>query len=322
MSLKQFSGYKIFAADKIHPIGLSILRKAGFKICEKYTLDNERLFDFIREFTSRNDFSSCLIIRSVREFNQSEIEILSKLSIKVICTASSGYDNIPIETCKKYSIKVINVPEGNYISAAEHTAALLLCIFKSIKQADSDMKAGKFENLRYTNYELFGKTVGIIGVGRVGSHVAKLCRAFGAKILGNDIKKTLAHIYRWIEFKELDELLKASDIVTVHTPLDVSTRNLLNPRRLGLLKRNSVVLNCARGGIINEKALVSRLKSGKIYYAGIDVFQNEPKVRAEFRKLNNVLLTPHLAGKTVESSRRISVQLAECIIKHYEVAQK
>jgi D-3-phosphoglycerate dehydrogenase len=315
--MKRFSDFKIFTADKIHPNGISILIKAGFKVYEIYGIKNPDLLDFIREKTTSIDSFSCLIIRSVRKFTEIEIAQLSKISVKTICTASSGFDNIPMKACKKHNIKVICVPDGNYISAAEHTLALLLNIMKNINKADIDMKSGKFESLKYVNYELSGRTVGVIGVGRVGSHVAKLCKAFGAKVVGNDIKKTLAHVYNWIEFKELDVLLKVSDIVTVHTPLDISTRNLLSPRRLTFLKNNAIILNCARGGIIDEKALLRKLKSRKIYYAGIDVFENEPDIKKDFRMLSNVLLTPHLAGKTVESKERISLQLAERIIEFY-----
>ncbi len=235
----------------------------------------------------------------------------------IICTASSGFDNIPIEACKKHSIKVINVSDGNYLAAAEHTIALLLNILKNVNKADIDMKSGRFESLKYHNYELAGKTIGIIGVGRVGSHVAKLCKAFGAKVIGNDVKKTLAHKYKWIKFKDLETLLIASDIITVHTPLDDSTKNMLDSKRLSLLKKNTIVLNCARGGIIDENALIRKLNNRKIYYAGIDVFENEPDIQRSFVKLDNVILTPHLAGKTIESNERISEQLAMNILKYY-----
>ena len=294
-----------------------MLRKTGFTIFEIYGLSNTDLIDFIKEKAAYSDINSCLIVRSVRTFTDNEIKLLSDISIKTICTASSGYDNIPIKACLNRSVKVLNVPYGNYIAAAEHTIALLLNIMKNISNADLDMKSGIFDSLQYVNSELSGKTVGIIGVGRVGSHVAKICKSFGAKVLGNDIKKTLAYIYKWIDFKDLDTLLKVSDIVTIHTPLDISTRNLINSGRLSLLKNNAIILNCARGGIINEKSLISKLKNKKLYYAGIDVFENEPVIRRDFAKLGNVVLTPHLAGKTVESKERISIQLAENIIDYY-----
>lgn len=288
--MKQFNGFKIFVADKIHPLGLSMLRKSGFTVIEKYGLSNTDLIAFIEINTANKDAFSCLIIRSVRNISEKEVKKLSDISIKTICTASSGFDNIPIKACKMNSIRILNVPYGNYISAAEHTIALLLNILKNINKSDKDMKTGDFNSLRYVNYELSGKTVGIIGVGRVGSHVAKICKTFGAKVIGNDIKKTLTHIYKWIEFKELDELLKISDIVSLHIPLDSATKNLLTLKKLALMKNNSIILNCARGGIINEQALINMLKNKKIYYAGMDVYENEPYFKKEFTKLENVIL--------------------------------
>ncbi len=314
--MKYFSGFKIFVADKIHPEGILILEKAGFKIFERYGLSNRDLINFVKKNMKQGRCPG-LIIRSVRKLASKEIGELSDTSIEMIATASSGIDHVASEACKRHSISLINVPDGNFVSAAEHTVALLLCILKNVLHADSDTKSGKFDSLKYVNYELKGKSVGIIGVGRVGSHVARLCKAFGAKVFGNDIKKTLSHLYNWIEFKDLEALLKVSDIVTIHTPLDDSTRNLLSSRRLKMLKNNAIILNCARGGIIDESSLIRMLKSGRICYAGIDVFVNEPDMKSDFRKLPNVVLTPHLAGKTVESRKRIAIQLAERIVGYY-----
>ncbi len=316
--MKDFKKINIFLADKIHSKGIQNLKKTGFKVIECYGLDNKGLIDFIYRNKEIKGHPNCLIIRSVRKFTDNEVYRLSKSSIRVLSTASSGFDNIPVNSCKKYKIKVLNVPKGNYISAAEHTIALMLNIMKNVTNADKDMKKGSFKSLEYVNYELSGKKVGIIGVGRVGSHVAKLCKAFGAEILGNDIKKTLGKTYKWIKFKQLNDLLKVSDIVSIHTPLDESTYDLLNRKRLRLMKKSAIILNCARGGIVNENGLISMLKSKEIYYAGVDVFQNEPNIKEQFRNQDNVILTPHLAGKTVESIERISLQLAERIIAYYK----
>jgi D-3-phosphoglycerate dehydrogenase / 2-oxoglutarate reductase len=315
--MRKFSSFTIFIADKIHSNGIGILRKAGFNVKECYGLPNRSLFEMINKKSNPGDSFSCLIIRSVRKIDKNEINVLLTTPVKLICTASSGFDNIDVKCCNSHGIKVLNVPFGNYVSAAEHTVAVILNILKNILPADKDMKHGQFKSLGYINFELSGKNVGIIGVGRVGSHVAKLCKAFGANIVGNDIKKTLRHRYKWIKFKQLNHLLKVSDIISIHTPLDESTRNLLDKNKLKLLKENCILINCARGGIVNEKALIQFLKTGRIYYAGLDVFENEPNFKNSFTKLKNVVLTPHLAGKTVESRERIAVQLAERVIEHY-----
>jgi D-3-phosphoglycerate dehydrogenase len=159
-------------------------------------------------------------------------------------------------------------------------------------------------------------------VGKVGSHLAKLCKAFKMKIYGNDIKKNLACKYPWIHFCNLSKLAQLCDIITVHTPLDDSTRNLIDRKLIGKMKKGVVLINCARGGIIDERALIDNLKNKKISYAGLDVYVNEPNINAEFRLLKNVLLTPHQAGKTVESRVRISEMLAERLHKEMEKLTK
>lgn len=315
--MKRIKDYKIFIADEIHQKGISMLTNCGFKVIIKYNLDNKGLFDFINKYSINESSKNCLIIRSVRKIKKDDIDKLSSLHIRLLITASSGIDNIDVFNCKKAGIKALNIPYGNYISAAEHTVGMILNILKNISVADKDMKSGIYKSLKYINYELSGKTVGIIGVGKVGSHTARICKSFGANIIGNDIKKSLKYRYKWIIFKELNALLKASDIVTVHTPLDNTTLNLINKNRLRMMKKNAIIVNCARGGIIDEKELIRLLKSKKIYYAGLDVFKNEQVIDNEFIKLRNVILTPHLAGKTLESKERISVQIAQRIILYY-----
>lgn len=315
--MRKFVNHKIFISDAIHSNGIKMLKNSGFDVVECYNLNNPQLFNLIKKSTEKAKNNICLIIRSVRRIMKRDVDVLSSIHVNLLCTASSGFDNIDVAYCRKKCIKVLNVPYGNYIPAAEHTVALILNILKSVSVADFEMKSGIYESLKYKNFELNGKTIGIIGVGKVGSHVARLSKSFGAKIVGNDIKKSLKYKYKWIIFKELNDLLKEADIVTVHTPLDESTLNLLSKNRLRLLKTNAVLINCARGGIVNEVELIRLLKNNKIYYAGIDVFKNEPDINKNFRKLKNVILTPHLAGKTVESKERISVQLAERIIEYY-----
>jgi phosphoglycerate dehydrogenase-like enzyme len=183
------------------------------------------------------------------------------------------------------------------------------------------MKKGEFA-AHFKNFELLGKTIGIVGVGRVGSYVARIARSFNMNILGNDIKSSVVKKYKWIKFLSLNKLLRTSDIISIHTPLDKTTVNLLNRNNLQLLKKNAILINCARGGIVSENDLLDFLKKKRFYYAGIDVYVNEPKVNPKFRTLQNVVLTPHLAGKTVESKQRISVQLAEKIVSYFSKKSK
>lgn len=318
-------GIKIFIADIIHNAGIDLLEKNGFDIIKSYGLSNKELIKFISYFkplktSARN---SALIIRTVRKLGKSDIAQISKYTdIRLICTASSGYDHIDIKETKNHNIHVMNVPDGTSVSAAEHTMAMLLAITKNLIPADKDMKKGIFDFNRYTNTELFGKTIGIIGVGRVGFLVANIARSLGMKVIGNDINKSLKAKYKWIKFVSLKNLLSTSDVITVHTPLDRSTKDLINSVNLKLVNKNIILLNCARGGIINESALLNSLKNKRLFYSGIDVFENEPGFKKEFSKLQNVILTPHLAGKTVESKQRVSVQLAERITQYYSGKSK
>ena len=313
----------IYIADSIDKSGIKLLKDKGFNVYSLTGLSNNDLFGKISVKDSKFDNLSVLIIRSVRNIKQEDIDILkSKTKIKCICTASSGFDKIDSIYAKKQGIKVINVPNGNYLSAAEHTISLILYIIKNLKYSEESLSGDSFYLKEYSNTELYKKTIGIIGVGRVGSYLAKLCRAFNMKILGNDIKKSLKNKYPWIHFCDLNYLSSHSDIVTVHTPLDDSTRNMIDANFITRMKTNSILVNCARGGIIDEKALINKLKSNKLFYSALDVFENEPDVNPEFFKLKNIVITPHQAGKTRESKVRISILLAQKLIKELEKKTK
>ena len=310
--MKKFENRKILIADKIHPSGISILRKNKFDIYPNYNLSNS---DLIKIASKLN--TEILIVRSIRKLDKQFISRLrNETSVKVLCTASSGMDNIDVSYAKKSGFSVFNVPDGNFVSAAEHTFTLILAAVKNLTKYDASMKKGIFDNSKSGNFELSGKVIGVIGVGRVGSYVARLANAFNMRVLGNDIKKNLKYKYKWIEFVGLKHLLQPSDVVTVHVSLNDSTANLLGKMDLQRLRKNSIFINCSRGGIVDEKALLEALKRKKISYAGLDVFQNEPGINKAFAKLNNVILTPHVAGKTKESIERISVLLAKAIVNY------
>lgn len=312
------SAINIYVADEIDPEASDLLVKKGFNVFGFTGLDNDNLVKLISTKAKPVPKKSALIIRSTRQIGKVMAEKISKLTdVKLICTVSSGFDNINLAACKKLQISVLNIPGGNRISAGEFTIALILSIAKNLHAADRTMKSGLFDNKRITNMELHGKTLGIIGVGRIGSHVAEIARAMGMKIVGNDIDKKLKTRYKWIKFTDLESLLKSSDIVTIHTPLDESTYRLINSENIALMQKHSVLINCARGAVIDEAALLESLTNGRIYYAGVDVFENEPEFNPFFSRLNNVILTPHIAGKTVESKKRMSLKAAENIIKFY-----
>lgn len=320
-TLESANKIKIFIADEINSKGTDNLKRAGFNVIIKYGLDNDSLLNFIAQksnYTSNHTPPSVLIIRTIRKLDKAIIKKLDgHTNVRLLGTASSGYDNIDVAFARSIGMEVLSSPEGSYISAAEHTFALIHNIAKNIENADMDMKEGIFDFKRYSNFELNGKSIGIIGVGRVGSYVAKIARSFNMQILGNDIKSSLKNKYKWIKFVSLKSLLKSSDIITIHTPLDNTTRHLLNSENLSLIKQGAILINCSRGGTIEEKALLKLLKQNKIY-AGIDVFEKEPDFNIAFSGLSNVVLTPHLAGKTKESKEKMSYQLSERIIRYFK----
>jgi len=307
----------IYLADDIHPDGINLLKKK-FNIIKLSGLNNSELIKKISSKAVLSSKTSALVIRSSRQLEKKDIKrIIGKTNIRLICTASSGFDNIDIKECRRYGIDVLNVFGGNSISAAEFTIGLILAITKGLMKASNDMSKGKFDNTKSLNTELYGKTIGIIGVGRVGSHVARLSRSFGMKILGNDINKKLVNKYKFVKFVSLSYLLQNSDVVTLHVPLDNSTRKLVNKNNIAGISKHSILINCSRGGIVDEPALINALKKNKIKYAGIDVFENEPNINKAFAKLKTVILTPHFAGKTVESRKRMASLLADKIMKYY-----
>ncbi|MEO8513811.1 MAG: NAD(P)-dependent oxidoreductase [Ignavibacteria bacterium] len=309
----------IYLADDMHPKGVSLLQQ-NFNVIDLKGLPNNILLNKIKSIAKNNAFkNSALLIRSVRTLDKSFLKSLSlNTDVKLICTISAGFDNIDLDHCKKYKLDVMNVAGANSTSAAEFTFALILAITKNIIRADKDMKNNIFDYSKFSNAELYGKTIGIIGVGKIGSKVAKLAKAFGMAVLGNDINPEVRKRYSSIRFVSLDKILSSSDIVTIHTPLNKTTYKFINEKKLKLLNAKSILINCSRGGTVDEKALIKLLSKNKLHYAAVDVFEDEPSFNKKFVKLKNVILTPHLAGKTVESKERMGIAAAENVIKYYK----
>lgn len=312
----------IFLADELHPAGIDLLKK-HFAVNSCPGMTNPSLLKTIALHSNDDSVKQALIIRSVRNIGKTELEFIQKrTNISLICTVSAGFDNLDVFRAAKLGINVMNVAGANSTSAAEFTWALILAITKRLHKADSMMKSGVFNYSGFSNTELKGKTIGIIGVGNIGSKVARIAKTFGMKILGNDIKPVLKKKYPYVKFVSLNKLLTYSDVVTIHTPLDDSTKHLINRNNIRLMQKHAVLINCSRGGTADEKALIAALKSGRILYAGIDVFENEPAFNKTLAKMNNVILTPHLAGKTVESKERMALVAAEKIINFYKKSGK
>jgi len=290
---------KILIADEIDLSGTGILSKKKFQVVSKFGISNAEIIK------SYNNFD-VLVIRSIRKIEKDFIE---KTGFKVIATCSKGTDHIDCDFANKKKIKILNADDSNNISAAEHTLALILSIYKKINFSDKLVRENKFSFYNYERNEIYKKSIGVIGFGKVGSYVGKLCEAFGMKVYANDTDANVKKVYKNFKFKNLKFIFSNCEIITIHIPLNKNNFNFISKEKLMLLNKNSVIINTSRGDVLDEKYLYKMLKNKKIKYAGLDVMSNEPNVFKGFAALDNVLLTNHIAGKTVESRRNISVNV-------------
>ncbi|HZI94438.1 MAG TPA: phosphoglycerate dehydrogenase [Patescibacteria group bacterium] len=255
---------------------------------------------------------AALVVRSQTKVTAGVIDKAELL--QVIGRAGTGVDNVDLEAATRRGIVVMNVPGGNTVSAAEHTMAMLLSMARGIPAADRSMRAGKWERGRFVGSELEGKVLGVLGMGKVGREVAHRARAFGMETIGYDPFVSAEDIQRsQVTFVPLDQIFARADFITVHTPLTPETRHLVGDKELAACKPGVRLVNCARGGIVDEKALAGHLKTGHVAGAAFDVFEEEPPKDLPFRDLENVVLTPHLAASTTEAQEKVAVIIAEQI---------
>ena len=254
-----------------------------------------------------------LVVRSQSKVTKEVIQ--AGKDLKIIGRAGVGVDNIDVEAATARGVVVVNSPDGNTISAAEHTMAMLLATARHIPQARASMLEGKWDRKSFTGVELFDKTLGVVGFGRIGREVASRCASFQMKVLAYDpfVSK------EFIEDKgaiaaTLDEIYAQADFITLHLPKTAETANLVGAAALAKMKSSTIIINCARGGIIDEAALYEALKAKKIAAAGLDVFENEPLGESPLLTLANVVTTPHLAASTHEAQERVAVDVAAQVL--------
>jgi D-3-phosphoglycerate dehydrogenase / 2-oxoglutarate reductase len=251
----------------------------------------------------------------VRSQTRVDVELLAAAAprLSAVGVASVGTDRIDIAAATRAGVMVVNAPTGNTVAAAEHTLALMLSLLRHIPAADSAMKRGSWERQAYLGRELRGRTIGVIGLGKIGKAVARRAAAFDAGVVAHDPYLTAEQAAdAGAELVELGEVLARSDIVTVHAPLTEATRGMIGSSELGAMQRGSFLLNVARGGIVDESALAETLRSGHLAGAAVDVYSAEPMALDNpLRTAPNVVLTPHLGASTVEAQERVGVEMAE-----------
>src|SRR6266850_2444882 len=294
----------IFVADDVSESGLEPLKQAGFQLRKQIGLKGQDLLDAVSQCDG-------LIVRSETKVTAEIMDAATRL--RVVGRAGVGVDNIDVPAATSRGIVVMNAPDGNTITTAEHTLALLVALARNIPQANASVKAAKWERKRFIGAELQGKTLGVIGLGRIGRAVAARARAFGMTIVAHDpfIAPDQARDLE-IESASLDEVFARADFLTVHTPLTSETRGLIGARAFAKMRPGVRVINCARGGLVDEAALYEAIKSGVVAGAALDVFEQEPPpVNHPLLSLEEVIATPHLGASTTEAQEGVAFTVAE-----------
>jgi D-3-phosphoglycerate dehydrogenase len=303
---------KVIVTERISENGIEYLKKY-VDVDVKLGLERKELLDIIDNYDA-------IIVRSVTKVDKELIE--KGKNLKVIGRAGNGVDNIDLNTATKKGIIVVNTPEGNIIAAAEHTIGLMLSIARNIPQAYNGCKNGDFKRNRYKGVELNGKTLGIIGLGRIGSLVATRLSSFNMNVIAYDPYIPDSRFEKFgVQKVTLDELLEQSDFITIHTPKTEETLGMIGEKELKKVKKGVRIVNCARGGLINEEALYNAVKEGTVAAAALDVLLIEPvydKENKDFHnpllELPNVVVTPHLGASTVEAQNNVGIEVAREVV--------
>ncbi len=297
--------YRVLVSDPLAEEGIDILKEFA-DVDVNTGLTEDQLVAIIGDYDA-------LLVRSGTEVTARVIDAGEKL--KFIGRAGAGVDNIDTDAATRRGIIVANAPEGNTLAATEHTMAMMLSLARNIPQATASLKKGEWKRSKFMGVELNDKVLGIMGFGRIGREVAKRAQAMQMKCIAYDpfiTKERAASL--GVEMVPLDELFRRADVITVHTPLIKETRHVINEKTIATMRDGVRMINCARGGIIDEKALADAIASGKVAGAALDVFENEPPTDSPLLGLDRVIVTPHLGASTVEAQKNVAISVAnQCI---------
>jgi D-3-phosphoglycerate dehydrogenase len=296
---------KVLISDNLAPIGAKILEEAGLEVDINTGLPPEELKKIIPQYDG-------LVIRSATKVTDEIIEAAENL--KVVGRAGIGLDNVDIPAASKRGIVVMNAPDGNSTTAAEHAISMMMSLSRKVPQATASMKAGKWEKKKFSGREVTGKTLGIVGIGRIGAIVADRAQGLRMKVIAFDphMPKDLVDKLG-VELVSLEEMCKRADFVSVHVPFTKETKNVLSTKEFKLMKPEAMLIDCARGGVVDEAALLEALKNDEIAGAALDVFAVEPTTleNCPLLPLDNFICTPHLGASTAEAQENVAVAIAE-----------
>lgn len=300
--------FRVLVSDEMSESGLAALRGSdAIEVDLRTNLSREELVAVIPDYHA-------LLVRSATKVTAEVLAAAAKLI--VVGRAGVGVDNIDLDAATNAGVIVVNAPTGNVVAAGEHTIAMLMSLARMIPQADAHVRQQLWKKSLFTGVEVRGKTLGIVGMGRIAQEVAERAKGLGMQILAFDPYVTEEYAaQRGVTLASLDDLLSRSDFVTVHVPLNDATRHMIGPDQLARMKPGSRLLNVARGGIIDEDALVAAVKSGHLAGAAIDVFEQEPlPADSPLRTLPQIILTPHLGGSTVEAQEKVAADVAQQVL--------
>jgi D-3-phosphoglycerate dehydrogenase / 2-oxoglutarate reductase len=293
---------KILVSDKIFDEGIKLLEEKGYQVTRAWDMPKAELPKIIGDY-------DVLIVRSATKVKGELLDYAKKL--RVIGRAGEGLDNVDYERAQKMGIALINTPHVSYISVAELTIGHILALSRNIVQGTTSLREGKWEKEELIGHEVNGKTLGVIGCGYIGKTVERYALALGMKVL--PVEECV-----YDRFVPLGEMLPQADFITIHVPLTPHTHHMISTKEFNLMKKGVKLIDCSRGGVVDQEALYQALISGKVAGAALDVFEEEPPKNNKLLTLNNVIATPHMGAQTHEAQYKASIQIAKAVIEALE----
>jgi D-3-phosphoglycerate dehydrogenase len=294
--------YKILICDKIADEGIKMMEEKGYEITKAWNMPKTELLKIAGEY-------HVLIVRSATKVKRDLLANTKKL--RVIARAGEGLDNIDLKKAEELGITVVNTPHVSYLSVAELTIGYLLALARGIVEGTLSLREGKWMKDELMGIEVNGKTLGVIGCGYIGKTVERLAMSLGMKVL---VVEECAHD----RFVPLDDMLPKADFITIHVPLTPHTRHMISTKEFKMMKDGVMIIDCSRGGVVDQEALYQALVSGKVKAAAVDVFEEEPPKNSKLLTLKNVIATPHIGAQTEEAQLKASIQIANKVIKTLE----